>query len=81
MEKPQALKQRLVLIRTRRRKRSRIRTFWQRKLQAVTTQRIIKFLISHVIALMGDGCFQEGVAREAISFAGHNKLDNLILNL
>ena len=28
---------------------------------------------------MGDGCFQEGVAREAISFAGHNKLDNLIL--
>lgn len=33
----------------------------------------------HVIALMGDGCFQEGVAREAISFAGHNKLDNLIL--
>jgi transketolase len=33
----------------------------------------------HVFALMGDGCFQEGVAREAISFAGHNKLDNLIL--
>lgn len=33
----------------------------------------------HVIALMGDGCFQEGVTREAISFAGHNKLDNLIL--
>lgn len=33
----------------------------------------------HVVALMGDGCFQEGVAREAISFAGHNKLDNLIL--
>ena len=33
----------------------------------------------HVIALMGDGCFQEGVAREAISFAGHNNLDNLIL--
>lgn len=33
----------------------------------------------HVIALMGDGCFQEGVAREAISFAGHSQLDNLIL--
>ena len=33
----------------------------------------------HVIALIGDGCFQEGVSREAISFAGHNKLDNLIL--
>ncbi len=34
---------------------------------------------NHIIALCGDGCFQEGVAREAISFAGHNQLDNLIL--
>jgi transketolase len=33
----------------------------------------------HVIALMGDGCLQEGVAKEAIAFAGHNGLDNLIL--
>ncbi|HEX5789569.1 MAG TPA: 1-deoxy-D-xylulose-5-phosphate synthase N-terminal domain-containing protein, partial [Luteolibacter sp.] len=33
----------------------------------------------HVIALHGDGCLQEGVAREAIAFAGHNALDNLIL--
>ena len=33
----------------------------------------------HVIALNGDGCLQEGVAREAIAFAGHNQLDNLIL--
>lgn len=33
----------------------------------------------HVIALAGDGCMQEGVAREAIAFAGHNALDNLIL--
>lgn len=33
----------------------------------------------HVIALAGDGCLQEGVAQEAIAFAGHNKLDNLIL--
>lgn len=33
----------------------------------------------HVIALAGDGCMQEGVAMEAIEFAGHQKLDNLIL--
>ena len=33
----------------------------------------------HVIALHGDGCLQEGVAKEAIAFAGHNGLDNLVL--
>lgn len=33
----------------------------------------------HVIALAGDGCLQEGVALEAVSFAAHNGLDNLIL--
>lgn len=33
----------------------------------------------HVIALAGDGCLQEGVAREAVAFAAHNQLDNLIL--
>lgn len=34
---------------------------------------------AHTIALAGDGCLQEGVAREAVAFAGHQKLDNLIL--
>ncbi len=33
----------------------------------------------HIFALMGDGCLQEGVAKEAIAFAGHNGLDNLVL--
>ncbi|MDP4624563.1 MAG: transketolase [Akkermansiaceae bacterium] len=33
----------------------------------------------HVIALHGDGCLQEGVAKEAIAFAGHSGLDNLVL--
>ena len=33
----------------------------------------------HVVTLIGDGCLQEGVAREAIAFAGHNGLDNLIV--
>ncbi len=32
-----------------------------------------------VVALAGDGCLQEGVAAEASAFAGHFKLDNLIL--
>lgn len=33
----------------------------------------------HIVCLAGDGCLQEGVAQEAISFAGHFGLDNLIL--
>jgi transketolase len=33
----------------------------------------------HVVCLAGDGCLQEGVALEAVSFAGHQQLDNLIL--
>jgi transketolase len=32
-----------------------------------------------VVCLAGDGCMQEGVALEAVEFAGHQKLDNLIL--
>jgi transketolase len=32
-----------------------------------------------VICLAGDGCMQEGVAMEAVEFAGHQGLDNLIL--
>ncbi|MEI6340209.1 MAG: 1-deoxy-D-xylulose-5-phosphate synthase N-terminal domain-containing protein, partial [Verrucomicrobiota bacterium] len=34
---------------------------------------------NHIVALAGDGCMQEGVAMEAAGFAGHYKLDNLIL--
>jgi transketolase len=33
----------------------------------------------HVVCLAGDGCMQEGVAMEAAAFAGHQRLDNLIL--
>ncbi|MDP9036719.1 MAG: transketolase [Myxococcota bacterium] len=32
-----------------------------------------------VVCLVGDGCMQEGVAMEAVEFAGHQKLDNLIV--
>ncbi|MCC5838803.1 MAG: transketolase [Opitutales bacterium] len=34
---------------------------------------------NRIVCLAGDGCLQEGVAREAVAFAGHFKLDNLIL--
>ncbi len=36
-------------------------------------------LDNHIICLAGDGCMQEGVAMEAVAFAGHFKLDNLVL--
>ena len=29
--------------------------------------------------LCGDGCLQEGAANEAVAFAGHEQLDNMIL--
>ncbi len=32
-----------------------------------------------VFCLAGDGCMQEGVAMEAVTFAGHQRLDNLVL--
>lgn len=34
---------------------------------------------NHIICLAGDGCLQEGISHEASAFAGHFKLDNLIL--
>lgn len=38
-----------------------------------------KIFDNHILCLAGDGCMQEGVAMEAISFAAHQGLDNLIL--
>ncbi len=38
-----------------------------------------KIFNHHIVCLAGDGCMQEGVAMEALGFAGHQRLDNFIL--
>ena len=38
-----------------------------------------KIMNHYTYALCGDGCLQEGLSQEAISFAGHQKLNKLIL--
>ena len=50
------------------------------KLAAATLNTPEHTIIDHqVVVLCGDGCLQEGIANEAVAFAGHEKLDNLIL--
>merc|ERR1719478_2029499 len=50
------------------------------KLAAATCNTAEHTIIDHhITVLCGDGCLQEGVANEAVAFAGHEKLDNMIL--
>merc|ERR1719331_3209915 len=50
------------------------------KLAAATLNTPEHTIIDHsVVVLCGDGCLQEGIANEAAAFAGHEKLDNLIV--
>jgi len=50
------------------------------KLAAATLNTPEHTVIDHsVVVLCGDGCLQEGIANEAIAFAGHEKLDNLVI--
>lgn len=50
-----------------------------KSLQATYNQPDFDIISNHTWCMIGDACLQEGVALEAISFAGHLKLSNLTI--
>jgi dihydroxyacetone synthase len=48
-----------------------------KNLQAIYNKPDFNIVSNHTWCMIGDACLQEGVALEAISFAGHLKLNNL----
>jgi len=50
-----------------------------KNLQAIYNKPSFDVVSNHTWCMIGDACLQEGVALEAISFAGHLKLNNLTI--
>lgn len=50
-----------------------------KNLQAIYNKPDLDIVSNHTWCMIGDACLQEGVALEAISFAGHLKLNNLTI--
>lgn len=50
-----------------------------KNLQAIYNKSNFDLVSNHTWCMIGDACLQEGVALEAISFAGHLKLNNLTI--
>ncbi|KAF2261209.1 hypothetical protein CC78DRAFT_570672 [Lojkania enalia] len=50
-----------------------------KNLQAIYNKPDFDIVSNHTWCMVGDACLQEGVALEAISFAGHLKLNNLTI--